>query len=147
LRESIARLSTVDFVVMHGAAGAAEFAMQLEFGSVYNLHASSKVCELAAFRGDAVHAVAGIGYPERFFRQLRAAGLQLIEHPFPDHYAYSARDLKFDDDRPVLMTEKDAVKCRSFAAAQWWAVAAQARVDARLATLVIEKLKKVRGHG
>ncbi|MBI3776480.1 MAG: tetraacyldisaccharide 4'-kinase, partial [Gammaproteobacteria bacterium] len=147
LRESIARLSTVDFVVMHGAAGAVEFAMQLELGNVYNLHATSKMCELVAFRGDAVHAVAGIGHPERFFRQLRAAGLQLIEHPFPDHYAYTARDLKFDDERPVLMTEKDAVKCRRFATTHYWAVSAHARVDERLATLVIEKLKKVSGNG
>ncbi len=147
LRESVARLRTVDFVVMHGDASAAEFALQLELGNVGNLRDAASVRDVAAFRGSSVHAVAGIGYPARFFQQLRAAGVQLIEHPFPDHHAYVPGDLDFGDALPVLMTEKDAVKCRAFAAAHWWVVVAQARVDERLATLVIEKLKKVRAYG
>ena len=121
--------------------------MQLELGNVYNLRDAASVSDITSFRAGTVHAVAGIGHPARFFQQLRAACVQLIEHPFPDHHVYSASDLNFGDDLPVLMTEKDAVKCRTFAADNWWAVTAQARVDARLATLVIEKLKKVGVHG
>jgi len=147
LRESVARLRTVDFIVTHGAAEAAEFAMQLELGSVYNLRDAANVSDITSFRGGVVHAIAGIGHPARFFQQLRAAGVQLIEHPFPDHHVYTASDFNFGDDLPVLMTEKDAVKCRAFAGAHYWAVTAQARVDERLATLVIEKLKKVSVHG
>lgn len=146
LREPVARLRTVDFVVMHGEAGAGEFAMQLELGNAYNLRDVTRVRNVTSFHG-AVHAVAGIGYPERFFQQLRTAGVQLIEHPFPDHHVFTPGDLDFGDELPVLMTEKDAVKCCTFAAAHCWAVTAQARVDERLATLVLEKLKKVNSHG
>lgn len=147
LRESIVRLRTVDFVVMHGTAGAGEFALRLELGSAYNLRDTASVRNIASFHSGTVHAVAGIGYPARFFQQLRAAGVQLIEHPFPDHHVYAPGDLDFGDELPVLMTEKDAVKCRGFASTQCWAVTAQAYVDAHLATLVLEKLKKVAVHG
>ncbi len=142
LREPVARLRTVDFVVRHGQAGAAEFAMQLQLGAVCNLLDSARTCDLAAFQGGRAHAVAGIGHPARFFQQLRAAGVQIIEHPFPDHHHYIRGDLEFGDDLPVLMTEKDAVKCHAFAAAHYWAVGAQAHVDARLVTLILEKLKR-----
>jgi tetraacyldisaccharide 4'-kinase len=75
---------------------------------------------LASFAGQRVHAVAGIGNPRRFFSTLTAAGLRPIEHPFPDHHPYLAADLHFGDDLPVIMTEKDAVKCQAFASAQCW---------------------------
>lgn len=147
LREPVARLRAVDFVVMHGTAGAAEFALRLELTDAYNLRDPASVRPLTAFHGSTVHAVAGIGYPARFFQQLRAAGVELVEHPFPDHHVYAPGELDFGDALPVLMTEKDAVKCRAFANAQCWAVMAQAHVDARLATLVLEKLKKAAAHG
>jgi tetraacyldisaccharide 4'-kinase len=67
-----------------------------------------------------VHALAGIGQPQRFFAQLRAAGLQVIEHPFPDHHRYRSRELEFADELPVLMTEKDAVKCRGLGGPDRW---------------------------
>ena len=81
-------------------------------------------CErsLASFRGARLHAVAGIGHPARFFRALRAVGIEVIEHAFADHHALVASDLDFGDDLPVLMTEKDAVKCRRFADARLWSV-------------------------
>ena len=75
---------------------------------------------LSSLAGQRVHAVAGIGNPGRFFAQLAAAGLEVIEHAFPDHHRYRAADLEFPDGLPLLMTEKDAVKCRSFAAANRW---------------------------
>ncbi len=74
-----------------------------------------------------MHAVAGIGHPARFFRELRAQGLEVIEHAFPDHHAFAAADLAFGDALPVLMTEKDAVKCAAFADARLWYVPVAAR--------------------
>jgi tetraacyldisaccharide 4'-kinase len=75
---------------------------------------------LVALAGRPVHALAGIGNPARFFAALRAAGLELIEHPFPDHHRYSAAELRFDDGLAVIMTEKDAVKCQAFAPDHCW---------------------------
>src|SRR5690606_20568690 len=56
-----------------------------------------------------LHAVAGIGNPARFFETLRSLGVDVIEHAFPDHHAFTATDLQFADNLPVIMTEKDAV--------------------------------------
>lgn len=68
---------------------------------------------LASWSGRRVHAVAGIGRPERFFETLRSAGLEVVGHPRPDHAPLSAPDLRFDEDLPVLITEKDSVKLSS----------------------------------
>ena len=77
---------------------------------------------LDSFRKQRVHAVAGIGNPRRFFADLRSRGLDIVEHAFPDHHPFTAADLDFGDAQPVLMTEKDAVKCRAFADARAWYV-------------------------
>jgi tetraacyldisaccharide 4'-kinase len=95
---------------------------------------------LESFRGRRVHAVAGIGNPQRFFAELRARGLDILPHPFPDHYGFAAADLEFGDDAPVLMTEKDAVKCRAFASARLWYVPVTARFSDAHATAVLERV-------
>jgi tetraacyldisaccharide 4'-kinase len=77
---------------------------------------------LESFRGQRIHAVAGIGNPWRFFADLRGRGLDIVEHAFPDHHAFMAKDLDFGDTQPVLMTEKDAVKCAAFADERCWYV-------------------------
>jgi len=96
------------------------FRMLLAGSELRAVGASGRSCELASLAGERVHAVAGIGNPRRLFAALRAAGLQPIEHPFPDHHRYRAADLQFADHLPVIMTEKDAVKCQSFAPANGW---------------------------
>jgi tetraacyldisaccharide 4'-kinase len=70
---------------------------------------------LASFSGQRVHAVAGIGDPERFFAMLRGYGIAVVPHAFDDHHRYTAADFEFGSPLPVLMTEKDAVKCADFA--------------------------------
>ncbi len=70
---------------------------------------------LASFSGQRVHAVAGIGDPERFFAMLRGYGIAVVPHAFADHHRYVAEDFEFGSPLPVLMTEKDAVKCADFA--------------------------------
>jgi tetraacyldisaccharide 4'-kinase len=95
---------------------------------------SAQAQPLQAFRGRPVHAVAGIGNPQRFFADLRGRGLEIIEHPFPDHQALSPADLDFGDGLAVLMTEKDAVKCREVAGPRLWYVpvaAAFSEADSR----------------
>lgn len=125
LRERAARLRSVDAVILldgtreSSLAGRPVFHMRLEADSVVPLGARRETAmPLAQLAGQRVHAVAGIGHPQRFFRTLRAAGLDPIEHAFPDHHSYTAAELAFDDDLPILMTEKDAVKCTAFASSR-----------------------------
>ena len=123
LREPPTRLHRVDLIVSNGAAHAGEYSMTLAGDTLYPLNDARYPLAprpLASLRGATVHALAGIGDPQRFFATLREAGLDLIEHPFADHHPYQAHDLIFNDKLPVLMTEKDAVKCRAFAAANHW---------------------------
>jgi tetraacyldisaccharide 4'-kinase len=133
LREPAARLKTVSAVVWSGegfgpAAGERPaLRMQLVGTELEALSAAGRRCALAGFAGQRVHAVAGIGNPQRFFATLRSAGLQPIEHPFPDHHHYRPGDLQFADTLPVIMTEKDAVKCQDFAPAQCWYLPVTAR--------------------
>lgn len=121
LREPLTRLCNIDFIVCNGGeARAGEVPMQLVMGDAVPVSDSTRAQPLAQFAGRRVHAVAGIGNPARFFDSLRNCGIDVVEHPFPDHHRYAKADLDLGDDAPVLMTEKDAVKCRAFAAAHWW---------------------------
>jgi tetraacyldisaccharide 4'-kinase len=130
LRERPKRLSQADMVVANGIAGRHQFAMRLRQSFVVNMADSSKVCKLADFaNGEPVHAMAGIGHPERFFLQLEGAGLDVIRHEFPDHHRFTSEEIMPDDDAPVLMTEKDAVKCMRFAKPRHWCVLVVAELD------------------
>jgi tetraacyldisaccharide 4'-kinase len=98
----------------------------------------------SAFAGETLHAVAGIGDPERFFRHLEALGLQIARHPFPDHHPFSAADLAFAGDAPVLMTEKDAVKLRRAARPNWWVLPVTARPDAAFGDWLLATMDELR---
>ena len=118
--------------------------MQLSLSPARSLEGTARR-ELGEFRGSTVHAVAGIGQPSRFFQDLRDLGLDVLEHAFPDHHQYQAEDFKALEG-PVLMTEKDAVKCTAFNLRDCWAVPVTAqlapefyaKLDARLASLAQE---------
>ncbi len=116
--------------------------LTLEGYRLVNLASGDKVLPLEAWRGHRVHAVAGIGHPRRFFDQLRAAGLQVVEHPFPDHHPFTAGDLVFDAALPVVMTEKDAVKCARFAREEWWCLPVEARLDPTFFDMVGARLRR-----
>lgn len=147
LREPLARLAGVDFRVCNGGhAEAGEVPMHLEGGMARSLE-DGTVRPLDAFRGQRVHAVAGIGHPMRFFDELRARGIEVMPHPFPDHHAYAAGDLDFGDGAPVLMTEKDAVKCAAFALPQAWAVPVRAVLPEAFFDAVAAKLARARQPG
>lgn len=144
LRERPARLRQVDFLVRHGAAPGQAGAMSLEAGPLQAL-AGGVQCPLAKLGGQRVHAVAGIGHPQRFFETLRAAGLTLIEHPFADHHRFCTEDLRFDDELPVLMTEKDAVKCHTLVPQDgpYWYLPVQARLDDAFTHALIRRIREV----
>ena len=131
LRETRSRLAVADAVVVNGGRAMLEGAlsMRLEARSAVAL-VGGRVSPLAAFAGMAVHAVAGIGNPERFFNMLRAHGIEVEGHPLADHARIAAQDVLFGDDRPVLMTEKDAVKCEGAADDRHWYVPVSACFEA-----------------
>ncbi len=139
LREPVSRLRTVDAVVVNGgAAGAGEYAMQLAGYVFRHLRDENRVADQRDFLGQRIEAVAGIGNPARFFDTLRQLGLDVTEHPFPDHYAYQPDDLQYAG--TVIMTEKDAVKCSRFAPENSWYMAVDAEVEAALADHLLKTL-------
>ncbi len=151
LREPCERLNTVDLIVnctVDGTATATAnedggmMRMILQPQDAVALRAPHQRRALSAFKGRPVHAVCGIGNPQRFFATLRGVGLTIIEHPFPDHHWFSADDIGFGDDRPVLMSAKDAVKCRAFATAEHWSVGLTTRVDPRVKAHVLAILER-----
>jgi tetraacyldisaccharide 4'-kinase len=137
LREAAARLKTADAVVLNGgpvvigthATLAGALRMRLVASSAISLRygAARDLRELA---GQSVHAIAGIGNPRRFFDMLRGFGIKVLDHPMPDHARLRSSDISFADELPVLMTEKDAVKCREIAGPLHWYVPVTAVFDA-----------------
>lgn len=133
LREAPARLDEIPLLVVNGGGGAliahpGRIEMQLRASEAVPLAGGAEL-HLDRLRGQRVHALAGIGHPARFFDMLRGRGIDVIEHPFPDHHPYSRDDIHFLDGRSVLMTEKDAIKCRLFAGPQHYAVPVRAQID------------------
>jgi tetraacyldisaccharide 4'-kinase len=154
LRERPSRLATVDAVVVNAGDGdalhpsialiparTARFTMKLEGREFRNILNPGHRVGPEYFSGRRVHAVAGIGNPQRFFARLQALGLEFVAHPYPDHYSFTASDLAYAGSDAVLMTEKDAVKCRRFAAQTHWELPVDAIPDSGLGEWVLNKLK------
>lgn len=149
LREPAARVAAADAIVINGGAlciappacrARRMFAMELRGHALRSLHEPQRCVPPEAFAGKRVHAVAGIGNPQRFFDLLAALGLDIIAHPFPDHHRFTATDLAFDDCDALLMTEKDAVKCAPFAPPETWVLPVAAEVSPDLLAVILEKV-------
>ncbi len=146
LRELPVRASRCDFRVLNGAVPAPEagcWSMLLALDHAVRLDGQGR-SSLETFRGQAINAMAGISDPARFFAALAGAGLTASLHPFPDHHPFTPADFGFDDGRPLLMTEKDAVKCRAFARPHWYSVPAAPLVDPAFLDAVHARLLDIR---
>ncbi len=169
LRESLSRLQTVDFCVWNGLESASDFPLNLpstvaqyrmqllpvRLRQVMNpecvielvLNAQGQVAD---FVGEPINAIAGIGNPTRFFNSLKTLGFQVNAQAFADHHAFQWSDFKpFDSSKRLLMTEKDAVKCRAFAKAHqqtnWWYLEISPQCDDALLTQILTKSKQTHG--
>ena len=150
LRESPHRLASVDFIVSNGPlcreiadVDISEYTMQLEPQAFVSIDRSTQV-PLSAFDTKSVHAVAGIGNPQRFFDTLRGCSQSMItEHSFPDHHHYSESDLSFADNNPVVMTEKDAVKASAFTLSDAWYLDVSAQLPDNFSVQLLARLKTV----
>ncbi|WP_066095269.1 tetraacyldisaccharide 4'-kinase [Xanthomonas massiliensis] len=149
LREPAARARDCDFHVLNLGAGTAlaepefgQWPMALDIDTAVPLD-GRRPCPLSAFAGQRVHALAGIAHPQRFFQMLRDKGIAVVPHAFPDHHRYQPSDLDLGSALPVLMTEKDAVKCAAFANAWCYAVPLQAELPAAFWVAVLDRLGKL----
>lgn len=160
LREPVGRLAGVHCVLVNAAGDSSSDAPEdiralAEVGVAetrFTLRArharavgGKGVRPLEAFAGQAVHAVAAIGNPGRFFRTLQDFGIRVIPHPMPDHADLKPADLDFSDGLPVLITEKDAVKCRHFELDNLWFVPVDAVIADQGWLDDIEALARRRG--
>lgn len=136
LRELSSRTNRADIVVSNGNAHADEYEMQLIPEQMQKVSNSDEKLSLKEFSQKQVHAVAGIGNNERFFKTLENLGISIKRHAFEDHHEFKREDLNFDDDLPVLMTEKDAVKCRKFESEDYWFL----KISAQLPDAFFHKL-------
>lgn len=147
LRELPARAALCDFrVVNGGTSGFGEWPMKLVADQALPL-AGGRPRLMASFAGQRVHAVAGIGDPERFFSMLRELGIAVVPHAFADHHRYGAADFEFGSRLPVLMTEKDAVKCAAFVAESYFSVPVRAELPEAFWVSLLDKLPPRNGAG
>ncbi len=149
LREAPSRLAEADLILAQGAlsdglraaAGPVPvFPFRLEGGDFERLGDRTERCSPARMAGRRLHALAGIGRPERFFSQLESLGLSIERRPFPDHHAFTPDDLVLPEGDVLLMTEKDGVKCAPFAPRECWVWPVRAQVAPGAVDLILEKL-------
>jgi tetraacyldisaccharide 4'-kinase len=114
--------------------------MKLQGDTLHRMTDANDRKPASAFAGQRVHAVAGIGEPNRFFLHLGKVGIKVVPHPFADHHAFAPAELEFGDEAPVLMTEKDAVKLRRAARPNWWVLPVTAEVDAAFGEWLTRRL-------
>jgi len=145
LREPPERLKSVDACLINGASSDSEagFAFNLKPVALAHL-ASGRVEALSYFpAGQKLHALAAIGNPERFFRTLEALNWQPIRHPLPDHATPNLKQLKLSPDLPLVMTEKDAVKCAPFATSNMWYLTIEAVPSPAFITWFDQQLQRL----
>ena len=147
LRESEKRLDGVDFIVTQGVPARGEYSMSLHGKMARNLYDEKISRGLDSFVGKNIHAVTAIGNPAKFFTHLKTSGLTFKEHEFVDHYVFRESDLDFGEDAEILMTEKDAVKCRRFARTNYWYVPVEAKLNENFGPRLLELLKKRTPNG
>ncbi|MFT6986936.1 MAG: tetraacyldisaccharide 4'-kinase, partial [Psychromonas sp.] len=142
LREPLSRLKEVDFIINNGGQQAGEISMSLLPSPCLAVDGSDRLC---AFNSK-VNACAAIGYPQRFFDTLTQQNFEINKAlEFADHHAFSADDFQqFDNNIPLVMTEKDAVKCSSFAQPNWWYLPINAQLPASFEQQLLEKIKEIK---
>jgi tetraacyldisaccharide 4'-kinase len=147
LREHASRRvdAKVDNLGPDGTLREGAFAMKLVPDGVYPLGHPAERIDPASLKKLRLHAVAGIGDPQRFFDTLASLGLTTVNHAFPDHHAYTEEDLVFDACDAILMTEKDAVKCVRFPRSDIYALRVTAEVDPSLIEAILTRLKTLAG--
>ena len=141
LREPKSRLKEVDFIVNNGGPTEAdEILMTLNPAKFIHLNSGKQYTVDNWPMHKQVHAVAGVGNPNRFFDLLSRLGFEFDKNPFPDHHKYNKRDLYYLDHLPILMTEKDASKCKHFNNSKIWYLSIEAKIESQFIDRLEDKL-------
>ena len=152
LREPLSRLNKVDWIVCNGKLLSKSshyfdksILMQFLPKKITSVKEPDQHFDASKFKSEKVHAVAGIGNPKRFFDELREMGLDIVEHAFPDHYRFTRKDIDFGPKSFVIMTEKDAVKCREFADERYYFVPVEAELPEEFDQAFLAKVTNIKG--
>ena len=144
LREPRGRLRSVDAVVAHGTKGVQGYPMALQGDHLVSMTDARDIRAAKSCAGQRMHAVSGIGDPKRFFLHVAGFGIKVVPHPFPDHHPFVAGDFAFGDNDPVVMTEKDAVKCKRIVQenpqTRFWVLPVSASLDPAFGRWLLERL-------
>ena len=145
LREPVRRIHEADLVIGNGdVVNTQGYVMHMQSQVLRRVDGSRETMTLKELAGQAVNAVAGIGYPQRFFTELKNLGCQINEHAFRDHHHFSVDDFKFDHGELLVMTAKDAVKCQSFAQPHWWYLPVEAKPNEVFLQALEQKLRLIK---
>ena len=146
LREFSSKLKTVDAIVCnHKKVIGGSYLMKYKGSSLINLKTNKKI-HLNNLRLKNIHAIAGIGNPNRFFDYLKTFNIEFNSSIFQDHYRFSKKDFRNMNDKNIIMTEKDAVKCQKFSRKNFWYLPVTAEVDSKFIDVILKKLRYV-SHG
>ena len=141
LREPKSRLTEVDFIVNNGGPTEGdEILMTLSPAKFIHLNSGKEYSVDKWPMHNQVHAIAGVGNPNRFFDLLLRLGFEFDKNPFPDHHKYNKRDLYYLDHLPILMTEKDAAKCKHFNNSKIWYLSIESKIESQFIDRLEEKL-------
>lgn len=144
LRESKKRLASVDFVVNNsGPTEEGEYLMNVSPSNFIHLKSGKSYPIEKWPMHKQVHAVAGLGNPGRFFDLLARLGFDIIRHPFPDHHNFVSTDINYLDHLPIIMTEKDASKCKDFKNNRIWYLTIEADVSDKFMSELDSKIKSI----
>jgi tetraacyldisaccharide 4'-kinase len=146
LREFSSKLKTVDAIVCnHKIVIGGSYLMKYKGNFLINLKTNKKI-HLNNLRLKNIHAIAGIGNPNRFFDYLKTFNIEFNSSIFEDHYRFSKKDFRNINDKNIIMTEKDAVKCQKFSRKNFWYLPVTAEVDSKFIDTILKKLRDV-SHG
>lgn len=149
LRELPGRLAEVDQLLVNGSLATVDESSVAEQNAVEFELVATEACRLNGsltrpierFSETTVHAVAAIGNPARFFRLLTELGIHVIEHAFADHASLASKDLEFNDNLEVFMTEKDAVKLGRNVEDRFWFIPVDLKMDPALALPMVSQIE------
>lgn len=146
LREPVSRIGETDLIVSNGIPVGDEYPMDYVGREWIHVHDNTRSVSMQQFAGQRIHAIAGVGNPQRFFNMLREEGMDVIEHTYPDHHAFVDSDFEFEETLPILMTEKDAVKCERLGLENAWYVPIQAQIGKKFDYHLLNILEAKRGQ-